>query len=85
MELAPHSIRVNTISPTVIDTPMTHDHVHTLEDQEARYDVLLARQPMNRMASARDVALAALYLASDDSAYVTGINLPVDGGRSAGK
>lgn len=85
VELAPSGVRVNTISPTVIDTPMTHNHVHTVEDRDTRYDALLGRQPLGRMASARDVALAALYLASDDSSFITGINLPVDGGRSAGK
>ena len=83
VELAPFDVRVNAISPGVIDTPMTHDHVQTMDDPDARYDVLLKRQPMCRMASPRDVALAALFLASDESGFITGANLPVDGGRHA--
>lgn len=83
VELAPYAIRVNAISPTVIDSPMTHEHVQTMDDSKARYRLLLARQPLGRMASARDVGFAALYLASPESAFVTGINLPVDGGRSS--
>lgn len=53
----------------------------TFADPQARYAELRSRQPMGRLASARDVALAALFLASDESAYVTGVFLPVDGGR----
>jgi 3-oxoacyl-[acyl-carrier protein] reductase len=83
VELAPFDVRVNAISPGVIDTPMTHDHVQTMDDPDARYDVLLKRQPMCRMASPRDVALASLFLASDESGFITGANLPVDGGRHA--
>lgn len=83
VELAPFGVRVNAVSPGVIDTPMTHDHVKTMEDPEARYEVLLKRQPMGRMASARDVALATLFFASDESSFITGANLPVDGGRHA--
>jgi NAD(P)-dependent dehydrogenase (short-subunit alcohol dehydrogenase family) len=83
IEFAPFDVRVNAVSPTVVDTPMTHDHIATTPDLDARYDVLLARQPMGRMASARDVALAALFLASDDAGFITGANIPVDGGRHA--
>jgi 3-oxoacyl-[acyl-carrier protein] reductase len=83
MELAPANVRVNAISPAVVDSPMTHDHVATSADPDARYEELIARHPMRRLASPRDIALAALFLASQDSSYITGAVLPVDGGRHA--
>jgi NAD(P)-dependent dehydrogenase (short-subunit alcohol dehydrogenase family) len=83
IELASANIRVNAICPAVVDSPMTHDHVATFADPDGRYEELLARHPMRRLASPRDVALAALFLASQDSSYITGVTLPVDGGRHA--
>jgi 3-oxoacyl-[acyl-carrier protein] reductase len=83
VELAPANIRVNAICPAVVDSPMTHEHVATFADPDARYRELLARHPMGRLASVRDVALAALFLASPDSSYITGVAFPVDGGRHA--
>jgi 3-oxoacyl-[acyl-carrier protein] reductase len=43
-----------------------------MEDPDARYEILLSRQPMNRLASRRDVALATLFFASDESSFITG-------------
>jgi NAD(P)-dependent dehydrogenase (short-subunit alcohol dehydrogenase family) len=83
VELAPHGVRVNALCPSVVDSPMTHEHVATLADPQAAYRELLARQPMGRMASPRDVALAALFLASPESSFITAVSLPVDGGRHA--
>jgi NAD(P)-dependent dehydrogenase (short-subunit alcohol dehydrogenase family) len=75
IELAPHGIRVNCIAPGHIATEMTH------YDMQA---VVRLTQPLQRMGSARDVANAALFLASEQSAQITGIVLPVDGGTTAG-
>jgi NAD(P)-dependent dehydrogenase (short-subunit alcohol dehydrogenase family) len=75
IELAPHDIRVNCIAPGHIATEMTP------YDMAA---VVRRTQPLQRHGSPRDVANAVLYLASEQSAQVTGIVLPVDGGTTAG-
>ena len=75
IELAPCGIRVNCIAPGHIATEMTP------YDMEA---VVRLTQPLQRQGSPRDVANAALYLASEQSAQITGIVLPVDGGTTAG-
>ena len=86
MTNAHHNIRVNGIMPGLIDTPMGVDAVaeflnmsrEELADARAQFVPL-----MNKQGSAWDVANAALYLASDEAAFVTGALLPVDGGQSA--
>jgi NAD(P)-dependent dehydrogenase (short-subunit alcohol dehydrogenase family) len=82
-ENAPYQIRANTILPGAIDTP----HVYAFVDSEADPAELAARRaamvPMGRQGTPWDVAHAALFLASDESAYVTGVALRVDGGLSA--
>jgi NAD(P)-dependent dehydrogenase (short-subunit alcohol dehydrogenase family) len=76
VELARSGIRVNCIAPAHIPTA-----INATFDQEA---IVRAMQPLQRLASPRDVAEAALYLASDRAAQVTGVVLPVDGGTTAG-
>ena len=76
VELAPHAIRVNCIAPAHIPTA-----INAALDQAALVRVL---QPLQRVGSARDVANAVLYLASDRAAQITGIVLPIDGGTTAG-
>jgi 3-oxoacyl-[acyl-carrier protein] reductase len=75
IELAEHQIRVNAVCPVAADTPMlaqfgVGDHVTP------------NATPLGRLASAEDIAAAALYLASDDGSFITGLAIPVDGGRS---
>ena len=83
---ARHGIRVNGIMPGLIDTPLAVDAPAKLLDLE-REDVAEVRAQMvplnNRQGSAWDVANAALFLASDEAAFITGAVLPVDGGQSA--
>lgn len=76
-EWASHNVRVNAIAPTYINTPM----IERLT-QEGKIDIgrLEKRTPMGRIGEVEDVAHAAAYLLSDLSAYITGVNLPVDGG-----
>jgi NAD(P)-dependent dehydrogenase (short-subunit alcohol dehydrogenase family) len=75
IELAPHGIRVNCIAPGHIATEMTP------YDMAA---VVRLTQPLQRQGTGRDVANAALFLASEQSAQITGIVVPVDGGTTAG-
>ena len=74
-ELAPRGIRVNAISPALLDTDMTHEML----TPEVRARVI-ARIPLGRLAEKADVARMALFLASDDCAFVTGETVAVDGG-----
>ena len=74
-ELGPRGIRVNAISPAVIDTELTHDAL--TPDVRAR---ALARLPLGRLAEAGDVADAAVFLCSDAARFITGATLRVDGG-----
>jgi NAD(P)-dependent dehydrogenase (short-subunit alcohol dehydrogenase family) len=80
---APHGIRANAVLPGVIDTPLVHRDLvqqHTgIEDMLAKRH---AASPMGRMGDAWDVAYASLFLASDEAKYITGVCLPVDGGKS---
>jgi NAD(P)-dependent dehydrogenase (short-subunit alcohol dehydrogenase family) len=79
-----YSIRCNSIHPGAILTPMWDA---MLGEGEAREDAIkgIAKDiPLNTMGEAKDVAYAALYLASDESKYVTGIELNIDGGILAG-
>jgi NAD(P)-dependent dehydrogenase (short-subunit alcohol dehydrogenase family) len=82
MENAQHGIRVNAILPGLMDTPMAI--VRRAEERGVDRDVVRrerdAQVPLGDMGTAWDVAHAALYLASDEAAYVTGVLLPVDGG-----
>jgi len=78
VELSPHNVRVNAISPGIIDTPATHGLI-VGEGEGPMLDMLLIR----RLGQAEDIAKAAVFLASDEADYITGVNLPVDGGWSA--
>jgi 3alpha(or 20beta)-hydroxysteroid dehydrogenase len=73
-ELGPHGVRVNSIHPGIIDTPMLADRP---------LDQMAARVPLGRYASAEEVAKLALWLASDDSAYASGAEFVLDGGQTA--
>jgi NAD(P)-dependent dehydrogenase (short-subunit alcohol dehydrogenase family) len=83
VELAPHGIRVNAICPGVIDSLMTSEYLAAQADPDLQRTRLVARHPLGRLATPLDVAHAALFLASDDAAFISGAVLPVDGGRQA--
>jgi len=79
IELAPYNIRVNTIAPGVIDTPMVED----IKKDPKSLKVFLERIPMSRMGFPQEISDAVLFLASDNSSYITGSVLVVDGGYLA--
>jgi 3alpha(or 20beta)-hydroxysteroid dehydrogenase len=81
LELGPFGIRVNSIHPGVIATPMVRN---APEATQRRLDVLMARQPIPRPGTADEIAQLALFLASDDSSYCTGAEFVIDGGHLAG-
>jgi NAD(P)-dependent dehydrogenase (short-subunit alcohol dehydrogenase family) len=85
VEYAPQHIRVNTILPGLMKTPMVEHSAglaasYAKGDVEAMWRARDAQVPMGHMGDAWDVANAALFLASDESKYVTGLELVVDGG-----
>ncbi|MGF1598741.1 MAG: glucose 1-dehydrogenase [Acidimicrobiales bacterium] len=76
LELARHGIRVNSIHPGVIDTPMVS--ASTPEMNTA----MLRATPLRRIGEPEEIACVALFLASDESSYITGAHVPVDGGMT---
>jgi len=79
---AGYNIRCNSINPGAIDTPLLHASFAQAEDPEARKQAIVGRVPMGRMGKPVEIAYAALYLASDEAAYVTGAEINVDGGAA---
>lgn len=83
---AAEGIRANCVCPGSIDTPMlqaTFDAAGDAQAVAARRALYLSRYPMGRFGAAHEVTQAALFLASRDASYLTGVALPVDGGRLA--
>jgi NAD(P)-dependent dehydrogenase (short-subunit alcohol dehydrogenase family) len=81
VEFGPHNVRVNSISPGTINTPMNEKVVADLGEKVARAWVKM--HPIGRIGKPEEVAEAAVYLASDAAAFTTGIDLRVDGGLTA--
>ena len=82
VDLAPCNIRANAICPGVIDTPMFRASYESAADPEAEFAKIMERFTIKRVGTPDDIAYAALYLTSSESAYVTGSALVVDGGRA---
>jgi NAD(P)-dependent dehydrogenase (short-subunit alcohol dehydrogenase family) len=80
---AAQNIRVNCVCPGSVDTPLLENEMNDLGGVENQLPKFASRHPMNRIAAPEEIARAVAYLASDDASFVTGIALPVDGGRSA--
>jgi NAD(P)-dependent dehydrogenase (short-subunit alcohol dehydrogenase family) len=76
---AQDNVRCNSIHPCTVDTPMVRELFKDPEKQKERLDEV----PLGRLATARDVANAVLFLASDEASFITGVALPVDGGLTA--
>ena len=80
LDYAENNIRVNCICPGFVETPLVAGVIKTPEE----YQTLADKHPMHRLGQPEEIAYGALYLASDESAFVTGIALPIDGGYTAG-
>lgn len=79
-EFKDRGIRVNTLSPGVTDTPMLDSQVRSAAERQALVNMYLGMIPIGRLARADEIANAALFLASDQSSYMTGADLMNDGG-----
>ncbi len=84
LDCAPLGIRVNCICPTAHDTPMLRKHYETLPDPETAWQRNLQAVPMGRLGRPEEVAQSVLFLVSDQSSYITGHALVLDGGSLAG-
>jgi NAD(P)-dependent dehydrogenase (short-subunit alcohol dehydrogenase family) len=82
LEGAPHKIRVNCVCPGVVDTPLLRPYGTRAELERTVFAGWSAVCPLGRPAQPEDVARAMLFLASDEADYITGVALPVDGGRT---
>ena len=76
VEYAKYKIRVNCVCPGIVETNMTEPYLRTEADRE----MAIAEHPIGRIGTPEDVAKAIFYLVSDDSSWITGAILPVDGG-----
>ncbi|WP_170419527.1 SDR family oxidoreductase [Ruegeria atlantica] len=76
------SIRCNAICPGTVDSPSLHGRMRATGDYEKSYTDFVARQPIGRLGKAEEIAALVVYLASDESAYTTGVAHVIDGGWS---
>jgi NAD(P)-dependent dehydrogenase (short-subunit alcohol dehydrogenase family) len=86
VDLAPHGVRVNALMPGTIMTPFVENYLRdSYDDPEEGRRSIRSRQLTDDLGTPEDVANAALFLASDESKFVVGSGLVIDGGLSAGK
>ena len=86
VDLAPHGVRVNALMPGTIMTPFVEGYLRdSYADPEEGRQSIRSRQLSGDLGTPEDVAAAALYLASDESKFVVGAGLVIDGGLTAGK
>ena len=81
-ELKDRGIRVNCLSPGAVDTPIVYDHIKTDAEIAALKERVARTYPLGRLGRAEELASGILFLASDESSFITGIDLVVDGGVS---
>ncbi len=77
------NIRVNCLCPGTIDTPSLRQRIDAFDNPVEARQQFIARQPMGRFGTSAEIAAAALYLVSDESSFITGAALAIDGGLSA--
>lgn len=84
LELGKYNIRVNNLCPGAIDTPMLRRDINSQSHPEKILEEIISEYPLGRIGNKEEIAKGALYLISDDSKFVTGTNLVIDGGNTAG-
>jgi NAD(P)-dependent dehydrogenase (short-subunit alcohol dehydrogenase family) len=84
LDFARSRVRVNCICPGAIETPMLKASLDTAKDPKAARVSLIQKHPLRRAGTPEEIAQAALFLATDDSSFITGATIPVDGGILAG-
>ena len=82
LEYAPYNIRCNCICPGSVETDLLRHYLEENPDMKLK---LIDYHPMGRLGRPEEIADAAVFLASDESSFITGVSLPVDGGYLAGK
>jgi len=82
LDYVEQGLRCNSISPGTVNTPWVDRMVSQFPDPEATRASMVARQPMGRLGEPWEIAEAAVYLASDQSGFITGTNLMIDGGMT---
>ena len=75
-------VRCNSICPGTVDTPSLQDRINVFDDPVEARKNFIARQPMGRLAQAHEIAPLIVFLASDESAFVTGQSYGIDGGMT---
>src|SRR5690349_6858909 len=83
VEYVEQGIRVNCLCPGTVDSPWVGRLLQQADDPVAARQALVARQPLGRLGTPDEIAAAALYLVSDDAAFITGTGLVIDGGLTA--
>ena len=92
LALAPYSIRVNSICPGPVETPFAQQAFAqggavvgrgVITDWKQALQALISEVPIGRRGHPEEIASAALFLASDEASFITGVTLPVDGGYTA--
>jgi 2-keto-3-deoxy-L-fuconate dehydrogenase len=83
VEYVKQGIRCNAICPGTVETPSLGERIKALGNEAEARKAFIARQPMGRLGTAEEIAALALYLASDESAFVTGQEFIIDGGWTA--
>jgi NAD(P)-dependent dehydrogenase (short-subunit alcohol dehydrogenase family) len=84
LELAPYKIRVNAVCPGEIKTTIWNNTFKLLPDSEKAVESLRRAIPLRRIGEPEDIARSVVWLASDESSYITGMTMVVDGGRTIG-
>ncbi len=82
-ELKDRKIRVNIISPGAVETPIIDGQFDSKEAADEARQYFSSITPLGRLGRPEEIAAAALFLASDESSYIAGIDLPIDGGSTA--
>ncbi len=82
VELGPQGVRVNAVLPSNVDTPLMRGWAATLDDPESALRRVAALQVFNRMGTPEEIGRVCLFLATDDSSFVTGQGIEVEGGAS---